>query len=693
MSDSSSAPPSLDALACAALSDPGRVRAENQDAADVVKNTSGERLLIVADGMGGHLGGETASRMCLNWVERCFREPHGTPDIRLRRGLTLANEEIYSHALGNPELRGMGTTAVALLLVPGGTGWVAWVGDSRAYRLRDGVLEALTRDHSLMAERISLGVLTAEAAETHPRRHELTRALGQTPDVAVDVAPIELRPGDRYLLCSDGLHGYVPERALRMVLADGAPEACARTLVERANANGGADNVSVIVAVVPGDFETTAPYVVANLGPDPSEETTLPDTPSAPPDELDLATGLTPAPPAASAPPAEPGSLTFAELAFGQELAPAEEVEAPPEAALSTAELDALASDLDLGASPTPAPEPSPAPSPEAESGSLTFAEVSFGDVLAVDDEPAPESVPLAPDPDPDPDPEPEPALELALEPPPEAAPAPPPAPQLPLLDPPARREIYIPQMTPVRSRRLFDGRSAFVGVAATLACGVLAFALWRYTGADRAPEPAPPAPIARREPAPAPTPIPAPAPPAPVVPTPPPRPELAEIESPQVAKWELPVEPEPAPAPAPVALPTPTPAPAPPVPPAAPPAAADPGALATAAGFELPDPVERFVDDWLRAVSTRDAALLGALGLRSVPDEFAGSFATRDAYRLVAASIDEERSRNGRWFLRLVVSYAFSDATGRFRTQDEQRWILRDTGTGELRYEGRWQQ
>jgi hypothetical protein len=101
---------------------------------------------------------------------------------------------------------------------------------------------------------------------------------------------------------------------------------------------------------------------------------------------------------------------------------------------------------------------------------------------------------------------------------------------------------------------------------------------------------------------------------------------------------------------------------------------------------------VARFVDDWLRAVSTHDVQRLGALGLRGAPDELAGSFATRDGFKLVAASVDEERSHDGRWFVRLVVSYAFRDATGRFRTQDEQRWILRDAG-GALRYEGRWQQ
>ncbi|MGH9887848.1 MAG: protein phosphatase 2C domain-containing protein, partial [bacterium] len=160
--------PAGDEVAVAQLSDPGRVRTENQDALAVLENTSRERLILVADGMGGHRGGETASKICLQIVERVFREPHGTPEQRLRRGLELANEEIYSHALANPELKGMGTTAVVALITPDRAVWIAWVGDSRCYRLRDGALESLTRDHSLMAEWIAIGVISPDAAQSHP---------------------------------------------------------------------------------------------------------------------------------------------------------------------------------------------------------------------------------------------------------------------------------------------------------------------------------------------------------------------------------------------------------------------------------------------------------------------------------------------------------------------------------------------
>ena len=124
-------------------------------------------------------------------------------------------------------------------------------------------------------------------------------------------------------------------------------------------------------------------------------------------------------------------------------------------------------------------------------------------------------------------------------------------------------------------------------------------------------------------------------------------------------------------------------------------PAAPDPSAsapLPSADGFELAPPVRHFVEDWLRAQATHDSALYNSLGFRDLPTDLAGTWTTRDAYKLVAASVDEERSSADLVYLRLVVSYAFRDATGRFRTQDEERMILRTTPTG-LRFEGRWQQ
>src|SRR5258705_452615 len=204
----------------ATASDPGKVRTENQDALSAQKNVAGERLFVISDGMGGQRGGETAAKLCIETLSRAFRDPHGAPEERLRRGLELANEEVYSHALSQPELKGMGTTAVALLFSIGTRGaWLAWIGASRCYRLRGGTLEKLTRDHSLMAEWVEMGVIRPEEVENHPRRGEPTPAIGQAPDVAVEAVRVDLQPGDRFMLCSHGIHVPVPERSLKAALA------------------------------------------------------------------------------------------------------------------------------------------------------------------------------------------------------------------------------------------------------------------------------------------------------------------------------------------------------------------------------------------------------------------------------------------------------------------------------------------
>ncbi len=556
--------PGYETTAIASLSDAGRVRAENQDALAVLENELRERLLIVADGMGGHRGGQTASRICLESVERVFREPNGAPEQRLRRSLELANEEIYTRALDDSELRGMGTTVVAALLAPDGRVWLAWVGDSRCYRLRDRALESLTRDHSLMTEWISLGVITSEAAKTHPRRHELMRALGQAPDVTVDLVEVDLRPGDRLLLCSDGLHGYVQERALGLALASGTPEQSALALVEAANAVGGADNVSVVVAAVP-------------------------DSP-------------------ADAPSAE-SEMSFADIST--EIA---EVVADP---------------------PGPADDAGPETAPSAVS---------------------------------------EPVFQL-----------------------PADQQIQIPRMTPVRARRALDPFSLLVGVFVTLGIVLAGFGLWTYTAKtgsiaeSHAPKPSP-ALVRVRPPAPAPAAQPA----LPEAVKPVAKPVAKPVEKPVAKRAEKPVaKAEIAPAPEPTPIPAPAPARLEPPPepsiPAAPAPEAD-GAAQSFSGFELTRPVESFLTDWLAALASGDPARLEALGFRDEPAEFAGTPDSRDGFRLVAAEIDEERSQEGRVYLRLIVSYAFRDANGRFRTQDEQRLILSEID-GRLRFEGRWRQ
>lgn len=234
----------------AAQSDVGRTRSENQDAFGEFSKPSGERLFVVADGMGGHRGGATASRLCVAAIGQAFSDGSDPAEPRLRRGVELANVSVHAAAKNDSELSGMGTTVVALVLAPDGSGALGWVGDSRAYRFRDGALERLTTDHSVVGEMMRTGAITAEESESHPRRNELLRAIG--PNAAVEPEMLALRhePGDRFLLCSDGLWGLVPEAELATVLGNESPEHAVKKLIAMANERGGPDNVTVQIASV-----------------------------------------------------------------------------------------------------------------------------------------------------------------------------------------------------------------------------------------------------------------------------------------------------------------------------------------------------------------------------------------------------------------------------------------------------------
>jgi protein phosphatase len=234
----------------AAQSDVGRSRTENQDAFGEFTSATGERLFVVADGMGGHRGGATASRLCVETLGREFGESALSGAARLQRGFERANERIHRAAVADPELSGMGTTAVALVLSPDGTALLCWVGDSRAYRFRDGALELLSSDHSVVGEMVRSGVLTPAEAEAHPRRNELLRAIGPRPDVEPEIRTLEHQIGDRFLLCTDGLWGPVPDAELGAVLGYEAPDLAVRKLVGKANERGGPDNVTVQIASI-----------------------------------------------------------------------------------------------------------------------------------------------------------------------------------------------------------------------------------------------------------------------------------------------------------------------------------------------------------------------------------------------------------------------------------------------------------
>ena len=163
-------------------------------------------------------------------------------------------EQSLRPAQADPALRGMGTTGVALLFDPGGAVWLAWVGDSRAYRFRKGLLEELSEDHSLVANLIRQRKITQEEAKTHPRRSELSRALGPEPGVEVDLRSYLIEPGDTYLLCSDGLCGYLSSADISAIVGFEAPENAARQLVDLVNSEyNSPDNVTVQIIAVPSD--------------------------------------------------------------------------------------------------------------------------------------------------------------------------------------------------------------------------------------------------------------------------------------------------------------------------------------------------------------------------------------------------------------------------------------------------------
>ena len=239
-------------LVGAMLSDTGRVRAGNEDCAAYVLPNADDPddqrcpIMVVADGMGGHVAGEVASRLACETVLRRLGEADLGPAELLRDAIAAANDAILEEARRDPRLEGMGTTLTALL-VRDGKAWLGHVGDSRAYLLRDDELRQLSEDHSLVGEMVRRGLLSAAAARSHPEKSILYMALGTTPKVEPLVWPagLDLRADDVLLLCSDGLTDLVPDAAIAASLGQHEPLDACRDLVQQAIDAGGHDNVTV----------------------------------------------------------------------------------------------------------------------------------------------------------------------------------------------------------------------------------------------------------------------------------------------------------------------------------------------------------------------------------------------------------------------------------------------------------------
>jgi serine/threonine protein phosphatase PrpC len=230
----------------AARSDVGRVRTNNEDCLLIDERLG---LLIVADGMGGHAGGEVASSMAVATITAYIQgQLVESTTALLQAAIRTADEAIWMQAQARRELQGMGTTVV-LALCQGDQVHLAHVGDSRAYLLHDGGLCQVTEDHSVVARLIKAGQLTPRKARSHPFRHQITRSLGSGEAVA-DLNSVTWQHGSYLLLCSDGLTNMVEDRHIEALIlqAGGDVQAACEALVARANANGGQDNISVILA-------------------------------------------------------------------------------------------------------------------------------------------------------------------------------------------------------------------------------------------------------------------------------------------------------------------------------------------------------------------------------------------------------------------------------------------------------------
>ena len=236
------APTVCGGVVVAARTDIGKVRRSNQDA---LVESPEDRLWGVADGMGGHNGGETASAGARDGLIELL---HGKDPEQgaLRTAIGAVNRRLFLQQKEDESLAGMGTTLTVLWLTDACV-YIGHVGDSRAYRLRDGEMKQITDDHSVVAELVRSGMLTREQAATHPMRNVITRAVGTEDGIEIDLLCEERRPGDVWLVCSDGLYGMVDDESIAQILRDNPPQKAADKLIKAALEGGGKDNVSVVI--------------------------------------------------------------------------------------------------------------------------------------------------------------------------------------------------------------------------------------------------------------------------------------------------------------------------------------------------------------------------------------------------------------------------------------------------------------
>ena len=247
-------------LNIAQRTDVGRQRPHNEDNVayivpkDAMLQAKKGSLFIVADGMGGHAAGEVASEMAVSSVSTLYYyDDDSDAAASLLRSIQYTNALIYQRAREQAEHNGMGTTCVAAVLLDD-KAYVANIGDSRAYIVRRGWLRQISQDHSWVAEQVRSGAMTEAEARMHQLRNMITRSLGSLPEVQADIFIEQVQEGDTLLLCSDGLSGMIPDNEIAHIIERYPPQECAHRLIEQANAHGGSDNITVLVARILSRF-------------------------------------------------------------------------------------------------------------------------------------------------------------------------------------------------------------------------------------------------------------------------------------------------------------------------------------------------------------------------------------------------------------------------------------------------------
>ena len=240
------------------ISDVGRKRTKNEDSYLINEENA---LFVIADGMGGHQGGEYASRIAVSTIEEVVRSITEDPDMTLKQDVVLrprdfeeqaryavqtASVRIFEKAVSDPSLRGMGTTSVVVILRDN-KAICAHVGDSRIYLIRDGELTQLTEDHSLVEEQLKAGIINASEAKSHKLKNIITRSVGFQEEVEVDTKSVHLKKGDRFVMCTDGLSNMLAAEDILAVGKDGTLRESSGRMIDLANERGGDDNISVIM--------------------------------------------------------------------------------------------------------------------------------------------------------------------------------------------------------------------------------------------------------------------------------------------------------------------------------------------------------------------------------------------------------------------------------------------------------------